>query len=270
MLTVAPLGTDSSSTAGAGGAGAAPGAAGPAVGPAGLRRRAGGGGGGLAPRSGPQQHEQHHRRGQLDHADDGEDPGPPARAGWARPAPGLDRRRPAAGSSGNVRRADVHQRRPSPTAAWGWAGRRCCRRSRGGTLSLASPSVAAAVRSSVQELAHARVAIGGVLGQRPQDGRLQRGRDGRVHLAGRIGRAVDVHVDHRPHRLGHERRAPAHHLVDDHPQAVDVAALVDRAPRPGTARGTCSGACPPASPNACGGPAPPAAPAAWPPRSPAP
>ena len=72
------------------------------------------------------------------------------------------------------------------------------------------------------------------------------GISGRVD-ARRRGRHVEVHVDQLAEPLRNERRLPGQHLVEDHAQRVDVAAVIDRLASRGTARATCRSASPSAS-----------------------
>ncbi len=71
-----------------------------------------------------------------------------------------------------------------------------------------------------------------VLLQRPQDERLHRFRNGRVRLAlaRRHRRLVDVLGEHFHRVLPVERQVPGGHLVEDHADRVEIAALVERRP----------------------------------------
>ena len=78
-------------------------------------------------------------------------------------------------------------------------------------------------------IGHRLHALGGLLGETPEDQALQILGNRRLDRSRRRRRRADVEVNHLAEALGHERRPPAQHLEEDHAQRVDVGAVIDLA-----------------------------------------
>ena len=70
--------------------------------------------------------------------------------------------------------------------------------------------------------------VGRVLGEHPQDQRVEPGGHGGVQLAGWGGRQIDVLVDDRRRHIAAERRPVCEHLVEDAAERVDVRPRIGR------------------------------------------
>ena len=92
-----------------------------------------------------------------------------------------------------------------------------------GTGSASRSRSSAAISSS-----RVGVARGGVLGERAQHDRVQRGRQRRVELARRARLGGDLLEGDRHRRLALERHHPGQQLVQDHPDRVEVGGVADR------------------------------------------